>query len=164
MAAALTGKPGAVEPLLNTGVNLDAHDAGGQTAMIYSLSKDALEIAERLLKAGALREREDLLVAAAQQGRLDWSRRSSARPGDRDEEPTGAPRRLPAPPPPINTPSSDSALERGANINATDADGRTPLIEAAASGDLPIVETLLKHGADVEAADRAGGGGLDARL
>ncbi|MBI1875548.1 MAG: ankyrin repeat domain-containing protein, partial [Acidobacteria bacterium] len=33
----------------------------------------------------------------------------------------------------------------------------TPLIGAAASGDLALVETLLEHGADVEAADRGGG-------
>jgi uncharacterized protein len=40
-------------------------------------------------------------------------------------------------------------LEHGANPNVTDKDGLTPLIHAAGRGRLPLVQTLLAYGADV---------------
>lgn len=46
-------------------------------------------------------------------------------------------------------------LERGANPNATDRDGWTPLNVAAGWGYTEIVKLLLQHGADANA--KAGG-------
>jgi len=42
----------------------------------------------------------------------------------------------------------EELLEKGADPNAQDYDGRTPLHTAASKGDVLIVELLLKHGAD----------------
>lgn len=39
-------------------------------------------------------------------------------------------------------------LEHGADVNATQQDGYTPLLEAAQSGELEILELLLQYGAD----------------
>lgn len=47
-------------------------------------------------------------------------------------------------------------LERGANIEARNARGATPLITAAAKGNLALVALLLKEGAQVDAQDREG--------
>ncbi|KAF8497808.1 ankyrin repeat protein [Russula emetica] len=44
-------------------------------------------------------------------------------------------------------------LERGADINAQNRGGRTPLHFASITGKLEAVRLLLKHGADVEAKD-----------
>ncbi len=45
------------------------------------------------------------------------------------------------------------AMQRGANIDARDGAGRTPLSHAAALGDAQVVAYLLKHGAKVDEAD-----------
>ena len=45
-------------------------------------------------------------------------------------------------------------LEHGADVNATDADGKTALMECVSSTDIP--ELLLAHGADVNARDHKG--------
>lgn len=47
-------------------------------------------------------------------------------------------------------------LDRGANIEARNARGATPLITAAARGNLALVALLLKQGAQVDARDREG--------
>ncbi len=47
-------------------------------------------------------------------------------------------------------------LEQGANIEARDAQGATPLITAAGRGNLALVTLLLNRHAEVETTDRAG--------
>jgi ankyrin repeat protein len=49
-----------------------------------------------------------------------------------------------------------SLLDRGANPNARDREGRTPLMDAARAGHLGAMRTLLLAGADVNAWSRAG--------
>ena len=47
-------------------------------------------------------------------------------------------------------------LESGADVEARDNFGRTPLSSAAAKGREPVVRQLLDKGADVEAWDNSG--------
>ena len=47
-------------------------------------------------------------------------------------------------------------LEKGADPNARDEDGRTPLYWAAFRGHVEVVKLLLEHGADPNAEDEAG--------
>ena len=47
-------------------------------------------------------------------------------------------------------------LDRGANIEARNARGATPLIAASTRGNLALVTLLLKQGAEIEAKDRDG--------
>ena len=47
-------------------------------------------------------------------------------------------------------------LLHGANVNARDSEGKTPLHFAAQQGTLQAVEWLLKNGADVNAKDNKG--------
>jgi ankyrin repeat protein len=47
-------------------------------------------------------------------------------------------------------------IDKGADVSTTDMAGRTPLIVAAAGGDLATVKLLLSKGASVEAKDSAG--------
>jgi len=42
-------------------------------------------------------------------------------------------------------------IEAGANVNATQADGFTPLMGAAQNGNADMVQLLLEHGADAQA-------------
>ncbi len=45
-------------------------------------------------------------------------------------------------------------LDKGADINVRDGDGRTPLIIAAAGNMVDVARVLLARGADVTLADR----------
>ncbi|MFA9461262.1 ankyrin repeat domain-containing protein [Thiohalorhabdus sp. Cl-TMA] len=47
-------------------------------------------------------------------------------------------------------------LERGADVDIPDANGRTPLQVAARNGNEPVVESLLYHGADANRTDAEG--------
>lgn len=55
-----------------------------------------------------------------------------------------------------NTAAVSIFLDRGVAVNATDANGRTPLIEAVFGGHIDAVKELLKRGADVNAQDGDG--------
>jgi ankyrin repeat protein len=46
-----------------------------------------------------------------------------------------------------------SLIDAGADVNAVQQDGVTPLMEAAAIGNLDLVQVLLAHGADPSARD-----------
>jgi ankyrin repeat protein len=47
-------------------------------------------------------------------------------------------------------------LARGADVNAADDEGRTPLMGAAAAGDAALLKALLDKGADIDAVDKSG--------
>jgi len=47
-------------------------------------------------------------------------------------------------------------LKRGADVNAKDEYGRTPLLEAARNGHKAVAELLIAKGADVNAKDNNG--------
>ncbi len=55
-----------------------------------------------------------------------------------------------------------SLLDKGADINALDEEGATPLIEAAGFGRLAIVKMLLQRGANLETRSNSGGTALHA--
>src|SRR5580658_998270 len=48
------------------------------------------------------------------------------------------------------------AATKGANVNATGADGSTALMYAAANGDLELVRALIKAGANVKLKNQLG--------
>ncbi len=52
-------------------------------------------------------------------------------------------------------------IDRGAKIDAKDADGLTALMIAAGEGHLEMVEVLVKRGARVDARDKRGRAALD---
>jgi ankyrin repeat protein len=53
-------------------------------------------------------------------------------------------------------PKLQALFDLGVDVNARDADDRSALLLAVLNGRSKAVELLLAHGADVNAADRAG--------
>lgn len=47
-------------------------------------------------------------------------------------------------------------LAKGADVNAIDSNGRTPLFDAVAAGNKGVLGLLCKHGADIRVIDKAG--------
>lgn len=47
-------------------------------------------------------------------------------------------------------------LEKGALVDETDTEGRTPLMAAVYQNHVPIAEVLIQHGADLYAIDKSG--------
>lgn len=125
-----------VELFLAAGMNPDAGDKAGATALQYAAREGNLEIVKLLMEKGADVNRGAVLVWAI--GGLE--RRTERVPGQglvslpRDEE------------------SARQAevilllLEHGADVNAS-----APIVYAAETGDLEIVRLLVEHGADVNA-------------
>src|SRR5213593_1491285 len=112
-----------VRSLLKQGVNVNATEADGTTALHWASYCDDLESVDLLLRAGAdVNARNDLgatpLWAASQNGSEPMVRR---------------------------------LLEAGANPNASLLLGETPVMVAARSGAPAIVELLAAKGADVNA-------------
>ncbi|UOF00800.1 ankyrin repeat domain-containing protein [Bdellovibrio reynosensis] len=64
-----------------------------------------------------------------------------------------------------NMESIKESLEQGKlNINSQDEEGYTPLISAAAGGQIDVVELLLKNGADIELKTKKGQTALSAAI
>jgi ankyrin repeat protein len=55
-----------------------------------------------------------------------------------------------------HTENAKTLIESGANINAADTNGETPLMAAVAKNNIEIIKNLLDHGADVTVADKDG--------
>ncbi len=128
--AAMRGDRDAVRSLLKQGVDVNAAQGDGMTALHWAATKNDVEMAEMLLYAGANVKASSRLGAytplclAAKNG---------------------------------NAAMIDALITGGAEVKATTANGTTPLMVAAASGSADAVKTLLDHGADLHAQEKAKG-------
>ncbi|HLQ75909.1 MAG TPA: ankyrin repeat domain-containing protein [Terriglobia bacterium] len=121
--AAKSGDKEALRTLLKQGVNINAAEADGTTALHWASYRDDVEAADLLIKAGAkVNAANDLgatpLWTASQNGSETMVRR---------------------------------LLTAGANPNAALLSGETPLMVAARAGSPSVVEALLAKGANVNA-------------
>lgn len=110
-----------LKALMNQGVNCDAADQEGHTALMYAAFNGHSAIVLYLLDAGA------------EINRLDFLGRTALLYGSTGPFPE----------------TVRILLERGADPNKVDADEHfSPLMHAAAEGHLEVVKVLLEHGAD----------------
>jgi ankyrin repeat protein len=128
-SASFSGYLGIVRELIPQGVNINAQENGGWTALMYAAAKGNLDIFQVLLAAGAdvnLKERsgETALSKAAYWGYLEI----------------------------VNL-----LLSAGAEVNETDnEEGSAPLINAIYFGRIQIVKILLDAGANSRLRDKNG--------
>jgi len=158
MTVTRSGSLAAVQKLLSLGANPNAREAWHeQTALMWAASENQTTVAAALLRAGA-----------------DVNARSKVWPGQ-PPRPRGSATSFQAAH--SNFPkggftalhfaaqygSGDVAAllaEAGANLEATEPDGVTPLIMAIINGHYDVAAVLVREGANVNAADRSGRSGL----
>src|SRR5258705_236450 len=146
MVAARSGSPVVVEQLLAKGANVNAHGARGQTALMWAAAQKHADVVKVLLAHGAnIHARSDAwseVMAVSPHGHLDYNRAIphggdtalmfAARVGDAE--------------------SAKLLVAAGANVNDADAWGVSATAMAAHAGHGALVEFLLEHGADANAA------------
>ena len=152
MIAAASRNMEVIEMLLAEGANVNAQDKLGHTPIVYATrSRKDEEKIERLLQAGADAKLKDLqkrsilmhLIAKKAYGPDISKELEQLRRKERKALKKQPPSRIPI-------------LESGADVHATDHNGRSALMYAASNGEAHIIPHLLQAGADVHAKDSSG--------
>jgi hypothetical protein len=120
MQSAATGDTGKMKALIENGVNFNASDPTGLTALMAASHSGKAEILELLLKAGAPIDAKDKSGYTALMFACNSGQPACAR----------------------------YLVENGANVNEVDNDGSTPIMFCSQYGHNDIVRFLLAKGAD----------------
>ena len=120
-----TGDTAAVRSLLEQQVDVNTPEVDGTTALHWAVHRDALDIVDLLLRAGA-----DV--------------RSANRYGVEPLALAGTNG---------NAAMTERLLDAGADPNSASPEGQTALMTAARTGNVGTVKLLLAHGADVDATE-----------
>lgn len=156
--AVKAGDERAVRALIDRGVDVNAREGDGATALHWAVERDAAGIAEALLRAGAdVTAANDYGVTAASLACLNRNAamlESLLAAGSDPNAATSMGETLLMTC--VGTGAADAVamlLERGAaDVNAREASyGQTALMRAAARDNPEIVRLLLAHGADIHA-------------
>ncbi len=128
-----------VDALIQAGADPNLADCGRNTALMEAVRSGSESIVDLLLKAGVKIDRADDLRMTA----LHWAvhGRSDEKAGKDGEAEVVVAERL---------------LSAGANANARDSDGYTPLMTAARCGAARFLTPLLRNGADPKIRNRDG--------
>jgi ankyrin repeat protein len=163
-----------VKLLLEKGANIESMDRYGRTALSWAAKNGHEQIAEQLLKTGAMIESRDKdgatpLILAVQASKVEVVRLLLGRGADTEAEAVQWPSTrqtalLYAANKHKRLQGSENALiarlllENGANANkhAQDILRETALIRTARYNNTAVAETLLEHGADIEAKNSTG--------
>lgn len=160
-AAARSVDPGIAALLLDAGAQIDALDARGVSALGVAAGLGNLDVARYLIERRAAFEPRGgapaLLLAASREdddpAMLQLLLRHRAQIDACDRLGRSA---LHAACLMNHARIAAALLKAGARVDLADAQGVTPLLEAARSGSLACVELLAAHGADPAACDHAG--------
>ena len=128
--AAMQGDRAAVSALLTQGVDVNAAQGDGSTALHWAAYRGDLEMTGQLLKAGAS------VKAGTRIGGMT-PLFMAARGG--------------------HAPVIDALLQAGAGAGEANANGTTALMIASAAGSAEAVKVLLDHGANINAKDNTNG-------
>jgi uncharacterized protein len=170
MIAAGSGSVRAVDSLIGHGADINAAESSqGQTALMWAAAEGHTEIVNLLVAKGAdihLATKSGFTVLAfatiANDG--DAVKRLLAAGGDPNLKLGDGTELLLAATSHRSTAAAIALIEGGADPGVKDRQGNTPLHTASQRGNLPLVQSLLAHGASVLTVNMAprGGGGFAA--
>jgi uncharacterized protein len=157
----------AVRLLLGLGVDVNAKDKEGWTALLLATNRDRASVVQMLLDGGAdvnatcdcpgyLSGGWTALMIASREGRAGLAKMLVAKHAAVDMRNNGGKAALALAASKGDAEVVRILLDAGANVNAQDDEGRTPLMQAASGGNLEVVRTLLQRGARVEDKDFKG--------
>ena len=149
--------------LINRGMDVNSVDVLGNTLLMQTVQRSNMDFFDYLLKRRARintrnRNGETALSLAAYKGKLPFVKRLVE---------AGADVNLYGWPPLIYASFNghaavvDYLLKKGAEVNATTANGSTALLFAARFGHLEVVELLLQNNADPNIANERGATAID---
>ena len=157
-----TGDKAAVQALLQKGADLNAAQADGMTALLWSADRDDLALAEKLVRAGANvnavnRWGVTPLSLACESGNAPMVELFLKAGADPNTVLAGGETVLMTAARTGNAEIVKLLIARGANVNAREARlGQTALMWASAEGNTGAVEALLKAGADFKTRESYG--------
>jgi hypothetical protein len=122
------GDTGAVDLFLSAGMNPNARDQTGRTALVNAAARGSDSISEKLLSKGADVNARDNTGSTALM--------ESARNGHKG--------------------TTKVLLANGADVNLTDNNGQTALVRSASQGHVDIVRMLINRGARTDLKDKDG--------
>lgn len=150
--AAREGNLQSVVTLIAGGADVNAENRGRQTPLDVSLYLDDLRVTQYLVENGADLDRPGLLRAAVFSGTTETVRLFLEAGINPDRISDGlfgfGPRG--------DLEALELLLDAGADINAVDTNGRTPLYDALPYAEPEIIQRMIASGADVTQPDGAG--------
>jgi len=148
MTASRTGNVDAVKVLLAHGADVNAKEGWhGETALMWAVAQKHAAVARELLAKGA--------DVNARSTANKWERQSSAEPREK-WLPLGSLSALEFAARQGCVDCVPVLVQAGADINAPDQDGITPLLSAMINGHYDVANILLENGANPNIADRTG--------
>ncbi len=143
------GKLDEVSRLIENGIDVNAKDWGGSTALMAACVSGHTDVARLLLEKGADIKAKDSNGETAfdydksgiLQGIMNEELLKACKEGRFDDVPKW--------------------LEKGADVNARAEDGSTPLMWVVMEGDVKTAKLLIQKGADVNAKDKTGENAFD---
>jgi ankyrin repeat protein len=153
MAASLGGSAPVARALLERKADLMAEDVGGGTSLIYAAANGHADFVELLQKAGLTKGTDMALSFAVRGCHAEVFKRLAAGGANVNARLEGQPTILLAAAANCGE-ILDFLIARGADVNAADDEGTTALMTAGGEGFVPIVQTLLDHGADLERTNK----------
>lgn len=159
--AARNGDINAVELFLQAGIDINAADANGQTALMVAADNAQENVVFKLIENGANINAKDMrshtaLRYAAEAGHGNIVQTLLENGADLNvKSNTGATALMGASWAGYKD-VVEALLNKGANVNEKDYNGKTALMWAASAGNVEVVNILLNNGADVNEKDNAG--------
>lgn len=126
------GKARIVRILLEAGADGNEMTENGTTPLLIAARLGNAELTETLLEFPAVTERMNDLFVKTDEKCLN----AFLRAVDRG-----------------NAPTVKALIEKGANVNSTDAEGATALLYAIRNGNIPLVQMLVDAGSDIRGID-----------